>query len=97
MASITLPAAADPSLPFNRIKRVAETFRARRKRGEMRRRGGKMEKWRGSRVYMVTKTTTRAMVMLSEIKISNIIGGRGINSMKMIMTNAKAMNKSLFF
>ena len=56
-----------------------------------------MEKLSGSRVYMVIRATTRAMVMLKEIKTSRKMEGRGINSIKTNKISKKATNKSLFF
>ena len=77
---MTSPAALVPPLPFMRIKRVAEMFRARRNSVSSRSVVGKTLNSTGFRMYMETIITTTDIMMSVTIRMSSMKPGTGVIS-----------------
>jgi hypothetical protein len=75
---MTWPAAAVPSLPRSRIKRVEATFRDNLRRVTVSRMEGKEDRSKGLRTYMDISRMTMEMVMLNERSKSRRNVGSGM-------------------
>jgi hypothetical protein len=96
-ALMTWPAAADPSFPWSRIKRVDAILSERRKRVATSKSDGKTENSSVFRVYMATKRMMMANVISRVSKISRRNVGSGRIMKIRINTTPTAITMSLFF
>src|SRR5208337_739217 len=94
-AWITCPAAAGPSFPCSRIRRLLARLRDKRNNVKSSNKDGKTEKSTGRKMYMDTNKTSTPAVMLTERRISSTKEGTGTSMTKTVATAAAGTTQSL--